>query len=232
MRIPFWFGLIHVGRPTGIGAYRYDISATLNLWPRGDVPHGEYAWQRIWRVSWNWLPDRIYQHVSVVENPDKLAIDVVRRLRAAISGEDIAELRSKYQLACKYWNSFDSSRWTGRERKLVGFGIWQHEFWSYQSTRRSKMYVYLTGSKERQSPSHTVFIAPAAVEKKENCPAEWFETNGETPKQMQIVFHHGRASVDKAIGEWMIASGAAQKTNIIKRSGAMLGSLAGAIAGR
>ena len=233
MRVPFWFGYIHIGRPTGIGAYRYDVSATLNLGWRGDVPHGEYDWHRIWRISWNWMPDRVYQHIGIVEPYISPADEDAKRLRQIISPRVLtAEKSSPNLLPRKYCNAIDSSRWTGRERKLVGFGAWRHEFWSYKSTRRSKMYVYLTGSKERASGSHTVFIAPAAVSKSENCPSDWFETDGRTPKQMSIVFSHGRASVDKVLGDWMIAHGVAQKTNIIKQSGAMLGSLAGAIAGR
>ena len=230
MRIPFWFGLIHIGRPTGIGAYRYDVSATLYLWPRGDVPHGEYAWHRIWRISWNWLPDRVYKQIGAVA----ILPAWNDRLKATISGKSAAPQDGSL-LPAEYAGAFDSSRWTGRERRLVGFGIWQREYWHHRSHQRSKMYVYLTGSKERSNAVHNMYIAPGALGKRADCPNDWYEIGvlgTEVPKQMTIVFHQGRAQVEKNIGELMIAHGMAQRTNIIKRSGAVLGNLASAIAGR
>lgn len=133
-------------------------------------------------------------------------------------------------------NVIDSSRWTGRDRRLVGIGSWRSEIWSHRSTHRSKMYVYLTGSKERMG-EHTLHVAPAAITKPENCPSDWFvfdDDQKRIPRQMAIKFVSGRASVDSNLGEWLIERKFAQRTNQIlrQRSGAVLGSLANAIAGR
>ena len=63
------------------------------------------------------------------------------------------------------------------------------------------MFIHLTGEKERRSSNHVVYVAPGAVEKRENCPSDWFELDG-NPKQFSLVFIHGRASVDQQLGEW------------------------------
>ena len=237
MRIPFWFGLIHIGRPTGVGSYRYDVAATLFLGWRGEVPKGEYQWHRIWRVSWNWLPDRIYQQIGAVEPYISAADADAKRLRQIISSRGLTiESSLSNLLPRKYFNAFDSSRWTGRERRLVGIGSWHREFWIHRSTRRSKMYVYLTGSKERTG-EHNMYVAPAAVTRDEDCPSDWFHFDDQktrVPVQFAIKFVNGRASVDNQMGEWLIANKFAQRTNSIIRvpGKALLGSLANTIAGR
>src|SRR5215469_1397604 len=97
MRLRFGFGLLHIGRPSGIGLKR-DASLTLCLGRRKEVPPGELGWHRIYRFSWNWLPDRRYLY-----------------LRSPGSG-------------------IDSTSWTGRKWKFLGFGKWRRELMVYRTT--------------------------------------------------------------------------------------------------
>lgn len=91
------------------------------------------------------------------------------------------------------------------------------------------MYVYLTGAKERANPNHILRVCPGVLVPKNEVPEEWME-NGEF-KKFEISFIHGRASVDEALGKLLIEKGIAQKTNLIRRTGSTLGSLAAAIRG-
>jgi hypothetical protein len=122
--------------------------------------------------------------------------------------------------------------WSGRLEPAFRWH-WSYEF--YHTTWRSKMHVYLTGSKERANPRHNLFVCPASEPGKmvtaNDIPAEWKEPNGE-PKTFAIVFANGRAEVDQKLGEWLIATKQAQRTKLMRASGSMLGTLAGAIAGR
>ena len=59
MLIRFWFGAIHIGRPSHIGDVgAYDVSITWCWGRRGyDTPPGELPWRLVARLAWNWLPD-------------------------------------------------------------------------------------------------------------------------------------------------------------------------------
>jgi hypothetical protein len=201
MLIHFGFGLIHIGRPSGIGNHRYHAAITLCLGYRGEVPPGELPWRRIWRVRWDWLPRAKH----------KIIVGTYAHVPTAI----------------------DSSRWTGREKKFVGLKPWQSDFWSHRSTRRSKMYVYLTGQKERQNPHHVMYVAPASMVADVECPDDWKESDGIAHKQIPVVFINGRANVDERLGKLMIDTGMAQRSSLVRAQGkALLGSLANVIAGR
>ena len=135
---------------------------------------------------------------------------------ATISGKEPISPNSEYALPSEYWNAIDSSRWTGREPKASrDFLAWRHELWSHKTTRRSKMYVYLTGSKERMG-DHMLYVAPAATTPKEECPSDWFTTNEQNlivPSQLHVKFTNGRAVVENNLGEWLIKNKYAQRTN-------------------
>jgi len=230
MLIRFWFGLIHIGRPAGIGPSKYDASVTLALGRRDDVPSTELRWRYISRWSWNWLPDRIYAPIGAVAQQPTTH----ERLTAAISGKSgvSATLFSENLLPAEYALAIDSSRWTGRDKKLIGFGAWRRERVVHCATWRSLMHVYLTGSKERKNPSHVLYVAPAAMMKAEDAAAEWKDHDGKS-LTLPIEFKFGRAEVPSNLGEWMIATGTAHRTNLVKATGkSMLGSLAATIAGR
>ena len=125
-----------------------------------------------------------------------------------------------------------SSRWTGRDRKFIGFGPWQRKLTVIRSTWRSKMFVYITGGKERAAAKHIKYVAPAGDKKfvKGEVPADWME--GDKPRGFAVEFKFGRAEVDERLGEYMIAAGIAQRTNLVRSGKALLTGLAGMIAGR
>ncbi len=234
MLIPFWFGLIHIGRPSGFGSYRYGAGITLCVGWRGEVPDGELPWRRIWTAKWNWMPDRIYQTIGAYAARETPAQRLISKIsgKPTILADAETGVPAENLLPSEYGAATKSSRWTGRDRKLVGFGTWRCEFRFYRS-RRSKMFIHLLGEKERRNPNHVVYVAPGAVAKREDSPADWFENDGVTPKQFEIKFTHGKASVYDQIGEWMIATKQAHRTNLVRHAGgALLGSLANAIAGR
>lgn len=97
------------------------------------------------------------------------------------------------------------------------------------------MRVYLTGSKEKANPNHVLYVAPASHlgkhMTKAEVPAEWLDDN-KKPKTFAISFAYGVANVDDKLGEWLIATGHAQRTNLIRaRGNSLLGGLAKTIAG-
>lgn len=102
------------------------------------------------------------------------------------------------------------------------------------------MYVYLNGAKERANPSHRMYVAPAAMAGANmalnDIPAEWIERDAAgnlVPKSFTLIFQHGRADVPNNIGELLITTGHAHRSNIIVRTtGAMLGALADMITSR
>lgn len=116
-----------------------------------------------------------------------------------------------------------------QEIRVIGFGDWRYSFDVYRSTRRSKVYVYLTGAKERGNPNHVLRVCPGALVPKNEVPEEWMD-NGEF-KKYELVFVHGRCSVDEQLGKLLVEKGIAQKTNLIRRTGSTLGSLAATIRG-
>lgn len=224
MLIRFGFGQLYIGRPTGIGCYRYSAGITLCVGFRGDVPLGELRWRRTYCFNWNWLPDRLWREDRDFHWPDPLLASYPQhRLVSVISGKPALSANAENAL-------LNMSRSTGRGRKFVGFGRWRSEATAYRSTRRSKMYVYLTGAKERRNPKHILRVAPAGVVGVSKAPAEWVNEDN-TPKAFELEFIHGRCSVDSQLGEWLVKTGQCQRTNLIRRSGSMLGSLAATIRG-
>lgn len=220
MLIRFRFGQLHVGRPSHIGVSgNFDAGITLCLGRRGyDVPPGELPWRFVARFAWNWLPDVIYR----IEPRTTEREIAHHNLSAALSGKEpsstlVEDARNN-----------EKTRLTERV-KVHGFGEWRHDLTIYRSTRRSKVYVYLTGAKERANPAHILRVCPGATMSASEAPAEFMD-HGE-PKKFEITFVHGRASVEDALGKWLIEKGVAQKTNLIRRSGSTLGSLAAAIRG-
>ncbi len=91
------------------------------------------------------------------------------------------------------------------------------------------MFVYLTGSKERANPKHTLRVCPGGTMREGEVPSEWME-NG-APKRFEIPFVHGRASVDEQLGKWLIEKGIVQRSNLIRATKSTLGSLAASIRG-
>lgn len=216
MLIRFWFGAIHIGRPSRIGDIGdYDASITW-CWKhrRYDVPPGELQYRLVARLAWNWFPDVAYHMEPRALTMREIAIN---RMVATISGKEPDSLDSEY------------ARLAERAPRVIGFGDWRHSWTVYRPTRRSKVYVYLTGAKERANPNHILRVCPGVLVPKNEVPEEWME-NGEF-KKFEISFIHGRASVDEALGKLLIEKGIAQKTNLIRRTGSTLGSLAAAIRG-
>ena len=232
MLIKFGFGQLHIGRPTGIDCAENDAALTLCLGWRGDVPPSEPQWRYVARAAWDWLPVRNYRAIGAVVQHLSLQETAHRNTVASISGRRPNSLNSEYLLPAEYAGAIDSSRWTGRDRKFVGFGAWRRNLCVYRSTWRAKMFVYLTGAKERNNPKHVLRVAPGAMLATNEIPADWREEDG-SPKKFEIEFIHGRASVDSRLGEFLVKREIAQKTNLIRRAGAStLGALAATIAGR
>jgi hypothetical protein len=226
MLIRFWFGCLHFGRPRQTGFHSYDAAVTLCWGWRGDVPASELAWRRIWRLSWDWLPVRIYRSLrpTILLPPSAGEL-----LEYAIVGLDAPwhEIEDK--------RGIDSALWTGRDKKFIGFGAWHREFVYHCATWRSLMHVYLTGAKERANPSHIMYVSPAHPDNHipdAECPSEWKNEDG-TSKNFTVKFVYGRASVDSNLGAWLVKSGHAKASNIVRAAGgSLLGTLARTIAGR
>jgi len=221
MLIRFWFGALHIGRASHIGTDgAFDASITFMWGWRGLVPPNEPLWRFIWRCAWNWLPDVVYR-IEPRPSPSEIAF---HNLVSTISNSADRPLSlSSDKAIC--------SEDAPTERiKVIGFGDWRHAVTVIRSNRRSKMYVYLTGAKERRNPKHIVRCCPAAVIGVDNAPSEWRNLDG-TAKNFEIEFIHGRASVEEQLGAFMLKHGYAQKTNLIRRTGSTLGSLAAAIRG-
>ena len=216
MLIRFWFGAIHIGRPSGLGDIGdYDASITW-CWGRRryETPPGELQWRLVARFAWNWWPDVIYQMEPRALTSREVAVN---RMIATISGKEPGLLDSEY------------AHETEHAPRIIGFGDWRHAGTVYRSNRRSQVYVYLTGAKERGNPSHILRVCPGALVPKNEVPAEWME-DGEF-KKFELNFVHGRCSVDEQLGKLLIEKGIAQKTNLIRRTGSTLGSLAATIRG-
>lgn len=200
------FCLLYIGKTTDFfSGQKYDAGITLCRGKR-DAPDWELQWRIIWSLSWNWLPDRIYRQVNI---PEPHLLGRIGRFQ-------------------------DSARWTGRDRKFIGFARWRRKLTVIRSTWRSKMFVYLTGSKERSAPLHVKYVAPAGDKKHVrdgDIPSDWINQEGQ-PAGFAVEFNYGRAEVDDRLGEYMISAGLAQRTNLIRSGKALLGSLASAIAGR
>lgn len=222
MLIRFWFGAIHIGRPSHIGSEGdYDASITWCWGRRGyDVPPGELKWRYIRRFSWDWLPVAIFNTESTLLDPANRAY---AKLIASISGGGPQK------------SEIISSHWTGRE-KFVGWSHWRSSLTVLRSTRRSKMYVYLAGQKERESSHHMVYVAPAAYPgvDRNDVPSDWLIGVGDKAeaRTFEVKFNHGRAEVEQNLGEFMIKHGLCNRTRLVRPSAGLLGGLARAISGR
>lgn len=90
------------------------------------------------------------------------------------------------------------------------------------------MFVYLAGERERANPKHTMYVAPANDKRvgPSNIPSDWLNDDG-TAKTFPIEFAHGRASVDEQLGRYLVSTGQAQPSSIIRATGlGILGALA------
>jgi hypothetical protein len=79
------------------------------------------------------------------------------------------------------------------------------------------MRVYLHSDRAEKNKSYSVTVAPAA-----DCdfvmgevPASWLHPDG-SPKQIEIVFSYGVATVEEQLGVYMIKRGIAQRTRLIR----------------
>ena len=104
------------------------------------------------------------------------------------------------------------------------------------------MFVFLAGAKERANPRHVLYVTPGVPGlgggvSANDVPDEWKQPSADgtttVPRQFEVVFTHGRASVDERLGEWLVKTGHAQRTPLVRASGnALLGGLASLISGR
>lgn len=207
MVLKFWLGMLHVGKPSGIGeAGHYDCAITLCWGRRRRAPCDELQWRRIWRFAFDWGRTR----PPAAKIPDPLVSQISGKLAASLHSEDAPP-------------------------------IWRHQFTTIRSTWRSKVYVYLTGQKERQNPRHIMYVTPGvpglAGMSANDVPEDWKMPSADgtamVPKQFEVVFIHGRANVDEKLGEWLVTTGHAQRSALARVTGkALLGGLASLISGR
>lgn len=230
MVFKFLFGQLHVGRPSGI-LDRYDCAVTLCLRRRRNAAAGALQWRRIWRFAFDWLPIRKYRCLAPIMTTH-VPPTAAEFIAGKFAGHEIDVIDTR---------GTDSSRWTGRDHAFAGFAGWRHSFTSIRSTWRSKVYVYLTGQKERANPRHPLYVTPGipglngmtAAE----VPEDWKQPSADgtsmVAKMFEVVFVHGRAEVDERLGEWLIKTGHAQRSPLVRPAGkALLGGLASLIAGR
>lgn len=76
------------------------------------------------------------------------------------------------------------------------------------------MRIYLTTERAKAAPSYPVHVAPAAEPEGADGPAAWRDEDG-NPVTITVVFTHGRAEVEDALGRFMVARGYAARTNLI-----------------
>ena len=74
MLIRFGFGLLHIGRPSGVGSHRYHAAITLCLGYRGEVPPGELPWRRIWSIIHFKFRHFSRQHLNMVNRSLSCAV--------------------------------------------------------------------------------------------------------------------------------------------------------------
>ena len=90
------------------------------------------------------------------------------------------------------------------------------------------MKVYLTGERERANPSHVMYVSPAGDARvaKMNLPEDWLDDE-KKPRTFPIQFKHGKADVDDRLGKYLIDTGQAAASSILRPSGrSILGSMA------
>lgn len=222
MLIRFWFGQLHIGRPSGIASYPYQASVTLCWGSRGDVPPEAPSWRHVWHIAWDWLPIRKYRSLRPTI---KIPPTEGELLNAAITGHEAKWHEIEDQ------RGIDSVSWTGRDKKFIGFDGWPRDYLHHRATRRSLMHVYLNGAKERRNPSHMMYVQPANMVRAAERPEEWVNPDG-TAKDFHIEFKYGRAEVPENLGRLLIATGHAKATNLVRATGgSLLGSLASTIRG-
>jgi hypothetical protein len=82
------------------------------------------------------------------------------------------------------------------------------------------MFVYLTGPKVSQDPQHTLRVCPARHLKEmgllADAASEWFEPDGETPKEIALIFEYGRTQVDENLGRYLVKYEIASKQRASK----------------
>lgn len=90
------------------------------------------------------------------------------------------------------------------------------------------MFVYLTGERERSNPSHIMYVCPAGDKRTspEGVPSDWLDEERK-PKTFPIEFKHGRASVDEALGRYLVSTNQAAASSLLRPHGrSILGALA------
>lgn len=77
------------------------------------------------------------------------------------------------------------------------------------------MNVFLHGSDGQPPPAaHTVIVCPAAHMPNTEVPKEWVDRDN-NPVTFPVVFQHGKAEVDDALGAYMVKAGIAQRSRLI-----------------
>lgn len=79
------------------------------------------------------------------------------------------------------------------------------------------MQVYIHGSEGRPPPAeHMMFVTPAAdprIAGKDAAESSWVDAANK-PITHQVLFRHGRAEVDDALGRYMVKHGLASRTQL------------------
>lgn len=82
------------------------------------------------------------------------------------------------------------------------------------------MIVWVNGSKAREQDVFLLSVCPArhlaevGKHGEREIPAEWVDDKNE-PIDFNIIFKHGRAEVDKNMGDYLVKYGFASKTKLI-----------------
>ena len=73
------------------------------------------------------------------------------------------------------------------------------------------MKVYYNGD----APTVSISACPAGHLPAVECPREWFEEDGTTPRSFTVLFSGGEAIVDAPLGRYLVAQNIARTTKII-----------------
>ncbi len=90
------------------------------------------------------------------------------------------------------------------------------------------MKIYLTGEREKANPAHIMYVAPAADKRNAptNIPSDWLDDE-KKPRTFPITFVHGRADVPDQLGNYLVKTGQAAASSLLRPNGrSVLGALA------
>jgi hypothetical protein len=90
------------------------------------------------------------------------------------------------------------------------------------------MNIYLTGERERQNPNHVMQVAPAADKRvaPNGIPSDWLDDD-KKPRTFPIVFRYGKAVVEDNLGAYLVKTGQASASSLLKPQGrSILGAFA------